>query len=88
VASWSIAGLGLLLALVALVSVRRLSRRFDALNQSYWELRYEYTRLRSQVARFDPDQAEALGQPDSAAIEPPPPTVAFVPLSTIRKKDR
>jgi hypothetical protein len=77
------AGVALLLALVALGAVRRLSRRLDALNQSYWELRYDYTRLRSQVARLDPEQAE------SAPQQPPQPaTGSFVPLSSIRKKDQ
>jgi hypothetical protein len=77
------AGVALLLALVALGAVRRLSRRLDALNQSYWELRYDYTRLRSQVARLDPEQAEPPPQ------EPPQPaSVSFVPLSSIRKKDQ
>jgi hypothetical protein len=85
VASWSVAGLGFLLALAAFVSVRRLSRKLDALNQSYWELRYDYTRLRSQVARLDPEAAEPAAP---AVVEQPSPTVAFVPLSTIRKKDR
>ena len=79
---WVLAALGLLLALMALSGVRRLSRRLDGLNQSYWELRYDYTRLRAQVARLDPDQAEA---------EPPPPAtpdqVTFVPLSTMKKKN-
>jgi len=81
---WVVAGVGLLLALVALAWVRRVSRRLDALTQSYWELRYEYTRLRSQLSSLDPDQA-SVPEP-----EPPPaaPTVSFVPLSTIRKKDR
>ena len=80
---WSVAGVALLLALAALAAVRRLSRKLDALNQSYWELRYDYTRLRSQVARLDPEQAEA------APPEPPPAaTVSFVPLSSIRKKEQ
>jgi hypothetical protein len=76
-----VAGVGLLLALVALFRARKLSRKLDALNQSYWELRYDYTRLRSQLARLDPDQAEP---------EPPPPaspSVSFVPLSSIKKRE-
>ena len=82
---WVVAGVGLLLALAALAWVRRVSRRLDALTQSYWELRYEYTRLRSQLSSLNPDQASLL-EPET----PPPaaPTVSFVPLSTIRKKDR
>jgi uncharacterized membrane protein YjgN (DUF898 family) len=80
---WVVAALGVLLALAALVWVRRVSRRLEALTQSYWELRYEYTRVRSQLSRLDPEQA--------AEPEPPPaasPSVSFVPLSSIRKKDR
>jgi hypothetical protein len=74
--------MALLVAGAAFGAVRRLSRKLEALNQSYWELRYDYTRLRSQLARLDPDQAE-----------PPPPepsqpaAVTFVPLSSMRKKD-
>ena len=82
-AVWIVAGGALLLALLALGLARRLSRKLDSLNQSYWELRYDYTRLRSQLARLDPDQAE------TPAPEPPQPaTVSFVPLSSIRKKDQ
>ena len=78
---WVFAGLSLLAAVVALSSVRRLSRRLDSLTQSYWELRYDYTRLRSQVSRLDPEQVEA--------VEPAPPpaaTVSFVSLSSMKKK--
>jgi hypothetical protein len=75
---WSVAALALIVALVALSSTRRLARRLDALSQSYWELRYEYTRLRSQVARLDPEQVEE-GPADT-------PSVSFVPLSSIKKK--
>ncbi len=80
-----VAGVGLLCAMLALVWVRRLSRALDALKQSYWELRYEYTRLRSQLSRLDPDDPVE----DAAAAAPPAtPSVSFVPLSAIRKKDR
>ena len=70
-------------AAIALSSARRLGRRLDTLNQSYWELRYDYTRLRSQVARLDPEQAE---EEPSAAAPPAAPTVSFVPLSSMKKK--
>ena len=78
---WVVAGLSLLVAVVALSLARRLSRRLDSLSQSYWELRYDYTRLRSQVSRLDPEQGEA--------VEPAPPpaaTVSFVSLSSMKKK--
>ena len=82
-AVWIVAGVALLLAFVALGTARRLSRKLDALNQSYWELRYDYTRLRSQVARLDPEQADV---PPPAP--PQPETVSFVPLSSMRKKEQ
>ena len=76
-----VAGIALLIAIVAVASARRQARKLEALTQSYWELRYEFTRLRSQVGRLDPAEAEA---------EPPPPPattqVAFVPLSSMKKK--
>jgi hypothetical protein len=75
-----VAGLALIVAVVAWSATRRLARRFDALNQSYWELRYDYTRLRSQVSRLDPEQAEE----DSPSPEPAAPTVSFVPLSSMK----
>ena len=81
-----VAGVGLLCAVLALVWVRRLSRALDGLKQSYWELRYEYTRLRSQLSRLDPDDT-AAGEA-AAAAPPETPSVSFVPLSAIRKKDR
>ena len=70
----------ILIALVALVIARRAARKLEALNQSYWELRYDYTRLRSQLSRLDPAEQEA-------EAPAPPQQVTFVPLSTIKKKN-
>lgn len=81
---WGIAALGLLLALVGTARIRRVSRRLDALTQSYWELRYDYTRLRAQVARLDPEADSS--SPEPAPQPPASSEVTFVPLSTIRKK--
>ena len=91
---WVLAGLGLLLSATALALVRRLSRRLDALNKSYWELRYDYTRLRSRLSRLDPEDTLAAGSAEASSIEAPPaaaaggPSVTFVPLSAIRKKEK
>jgi hypothetical protein len=83
VAVWIVAGVAVVLALAALGAVRRSLRKIDALTQSYWELRYDYTRLRSQVQRLDPEQAPAVPS------EPPPPAaVTFVPLASMKKKDQ
>ena len=71
-----------LIALTALAIARRATRKLEALNQSYWELRYDFTRLRSQVSRLDSGEAEA---------EPPAPaaaqSVTFVPLSSMKRKN-
>jgi hypothetical protein len=80
---WSLGGVALLIALVAWMSARRTARKLEALNQSYWELRYDFTRLRSVVSRLDPEEP---GEP------PPPPAssssqVTFVPLSSMKKKN-
>ena len=83
-ALWILAVLALLVAVAALSHSRRLARRLEALNQAYWELRYDYTRLRSRVASLDPDQAEAAAEPPAAPASAP--STSFVPLSSIRKK--
>ena len=78
---WGAVVVALLLAVAAWIRAGRLARKLEALNQSYWELRYDFTRLRSQVNRLDPESEPA--QPPPAA---PPETVAFVPLNSIKKK--
>ena len=79
--AWVVAGVAVILAWAAWARAGRVARKLEALNQSYWELRYDFTRLRSQVARLDPEteQAEAPAQP----AETP---VAYVSLSSMRKK--
>ena len=78
---WVIAGVALAVALAAWMRAGRVARKLDTLNQSYWELRYDFTRLRSQVARLDPGEREQQEAP-----APPAAQTAFVPLSSIRKK--
>ena len=78
---WIAAVLVALLALASWMRASRIARKLDALNQSYWELRYDFTRLRSQVARLDPD-SEPRDEPQASDGQ----TVAFVPLSAVRKK--
>ena len=78
---WGIAGIALLVAAVAVALVRRVARKLEALTQSYWELRYDYTRLRAQLTRLDPEQ------PDSAPAAVPASAVTFVPLASMKKKN-
>ena len=81
-ALWGVSIVALVVACLAWAFARRNARRLDALSKSYWELRYDYTRLRSRIAHLDPDEAEpAAGEPQAAA-----PPVSFVPLSSMRKK--
>ena len=75
-----LAGIALVIALLALATARRAARKFEVLNQSYWELRYDYTRLRSQVQRLDPETAEAPAPPAA------PSQVTFVSLTSMKKK--
>ena len=79
---WVIAIVALLLAAAAWNRAGRLARKLEALNQSYWELRYDFTRLRSHVARLDPETQPA--EQSEAAV--PRETVAFVPLNSMKKK--
>jgi hypothetical protein len=78
---WGIAGIALLIELDAYASARRAARKLEALSQSYWELRYDFTRLRSQVSRLDPEQGDEPPAPPPATTQ-----VAFVPLSSMKKK--
>jgi hypothetical protein len=76
---WFVAVLGAVAGLASFISLRRLRKKLDGLTQSYWELRYEYTRLRSELARLDPNQPPEEEQQPAAA------TVSFVPLSALKK---
>jgi hypothetical protein len=79
---WVTAAVALAVALWSVLRTRRLGRKLDALTQSYWELRYDFTRLRSQVARLDPETA-APEAPDPAPA-PSGQTVAFVSLASMK----
>jgi hypothetical protein len=83
---WGVAAIGFVVAVLALSYARRVSRRLDALTQSYWELRYDFTRLRSQVSRLDPEQAESEAPAAGTGQATAPPAVSFIPLSSMKKK--
>ena len=82
---WSIAAVALLVAGASWARAGRLARKLEALTQSYWELRYDYTRLRSQLARLD--KGETAGEEDAPTAPPATQQVAFVPLSSMKKKN-
>ena len=75
------AAVALLLAAAGWLRAGRLARKLDALTQSYWELRYDFTRLRSQVARLDPETAEPEAPPSAPAGGG-----SYISLASIKKK--
>lgn len=77
---WLVAGTGWLLALAALSTARRLSRRLTHLSDQYWELKYEHGELKARVKALAPTD-------DEIAASRPPAQQTFVPLSGL-KKDR
>jgi hypothetical protein len=79
---WSGVVLTAIVVLAAWLFVRRLSQRLDGLTHSYWELRYEQSRLRALVARLNPEAAPEDERPASAA------EVAFVPLSSLKPRNK
>jgi hypothetical protein len=74
-----LAGVALLIAIWALTRARRTARRLEQLQQAYWDLRYEHGRLKSQVKRLDPDQAETAEPPANT------PSQTFIPLSSLKR---
>jgi hypothetical protein len=80
---WAVAVVGVLIACAAWARAGKTARKLEALNQSYWELRYDFTRLRSQVARLDPETEQAAAE---ASPSQPTGQVAFVSLSSMKKK--
>ena len=83
---WLLAGVAVIVALAAWARARRLAKRLERLTESYWELRYEHGQLRARVNRLDPETLPAGG--DSAPAGAPGPGTAFVPLSSLKTKER
>jgi hypothetical protein len=75
-----LSAIALVAALAVWIQMRRLRRRIDTLSHWYWELRYEYTQLRSTVERLDSKRA-----PAAPPAPQPEPGAAYVPLSSLRK---
>jgi hypothetical protein len=78
---WFASGAALVVAIMAFLRARRLSRRLDRLTESYWELRYDYGQLRSRLSQLEPSDPEAPPAPEREA----PGQTAFVPLSSLKR---
>jgi hypothetical protein len=79
---WMVTGGALLVAFLAFLRTRRISRQLDRLTESYWELRYDYGQLRARVSRLEgqPEAPAAPAQPAAAAS-----STSFVPLASLKK---
>ena len=75
---WVVAGSGWLLALAALSTARRVSRRLAQLSEQYWELKYEHGELKARLKAIAPTAEEA-------AASQPPVQQTFVPLSSVKR---
>jgi hypothetical protein len=78
---WVTSGAAIVVAALAFLRARQLSRRLDRLTESYWELRYDYGQLRSRLAQLQPPDPTAPPAQDHAA----PGQTAFVPLSSLKR---
>jgi hypothetical protein len=81
---WGAVAVAAIAAIAGWLRAGRVARKLDALTQSYWELRYDFTRLRSQVARLDPETAPAEAPPASPA--PPAGGDSYISLASMKKK--
>jgi len=61
---------GALVAVAAALRVAAISRRFSALSQSHWELRFEFARLRARVAKLDGGPSGDTAPESPAAARP------------------
>ena len=76
---WVLAGASGLVALAALASTRRLSRRIAHLSEQYWALKYEHGELKARLKAVAPT-------PEEVEAAQPPVQQTFVPLTSIKKK--
>jgi hypothetical protein len=75
---WLVASTGWLLALAALTTARRMSRRLAQLSEQYWELKYEHGELKTRVRALAPT-------PEELAASAPPVQQTFVPLTSLKR---
>jgi hypothetical protein len=75
---WVVAGTGWMLALAALATARRVSRRLAQLTEQYWELKYEHGELKARVRAVAPT-------PDEVEAAKPAVQQTFVPLSSVKR---
>ncbi len=77
---WFIAGVSLVVALVAWRQARRTAKRLAQLSEMYWELKYQQGELRVRMQRAS---GEAPAPPRPQAAAPEQQADGFVPLSSL-----
>jgi hypothetical protein len=80
---WLFTGVALLLGLGAFVRTRRQNKRLERLTESYWELRYEHSQLRAQLARLETPAPDEAGEPEAQMR--PVGGGAYIPLSSLKR---
>ena len=75
-----VVGAALVVAMLALLRARHLSKRLERLGDSYWDLRYEYGQLRARM-----DRVEGGTEPSQPPLVPQPGSGSFVPLSSLKR---
>jgi hypothetical protein len=75
---WVLTAVSWLVAIAALATARRVSRRLAQLSEQYWELKYEVGELKARVKVLAPT-------PEELEAARPPVQETFVPLSSIKR---
>ena len=81
---WLFTGAALLLALGAFLRTRRQNKRLERLTESYWELRYEHSQLRAQLARLETPAASDVAGESETPMRPAG-GGAYIPLSSLKR---
>lgn len=81
---WLVTGASLVTSLVALLGVRRVSKRLTEVSHLYWELRYQQGELRTHMRALG-GPAPGAGPSGGADVPARPSVDAFVPLSSVRR---
>jgi hypothetical protein len=76
---WLVALTGWLIAVGALATARRLSRRLAQLQELFWALKYDHGELKARVKALAPT-------PEEQAAAATPVQQSFVPLSSLKRE--
>ena len=80
-----LAGISLVIAVVALLRARAATRRLERLAESYWEVRYETGQLRARIARLEVTTGVRDPEPAETPRPQAPAATSFIPLASLKK---